>query len=463
MATKNQGNFSDKITFFNKLGTLMRATSADNEPTPAYLYDEINSLTWQSSCFCSDLLDYFCARMEENNCMVKKKSLLLMKYLVENGHDEFKQNLRKNSTVIREASTYHGPPDALHGNVPYIEVRENANKLLSILFEIVDDYDVGCELQNATVLLTGRSSPQGSLGRVTSHSQSTLPPPIQSLAGMGYEGVSAVGAGAGKMEGFGNTVQNVDNKTLGDVIMHGMRDLVERINNSDDPPSSGVHSHLVAKSLDVGMYRPVHIDKVEQINRIASIKPPDANPPKEHRPGVAGGGWDFNDVIAESNHQSSLKSSNDSTELSERLASVSMNDSIAEHQIIDQLILGQSTAIPTRDQINAFIDRSSCVSCDKLVELMNEHLLSDNEIVVVRCLVFLEYLMRSDLISVDNLAWICHKNLMQLFQVGTQQPQLKARKVIRQLERLATNSYLFMDSLPTSHIDVTTMAATTAS
>ena len=38
-------------------------------------------------------------------------------------------------------------------------------------------------------------------------------------------------------------------------------------------------------------------------------------------------------------------------------------------------------------------------------------------------------MMRSDLITVDNLAWICHENLMYLFRSGAEMPQLKARKV----------------------------------
>merc|ERR1712050_595102 len=96
-----------------------------------------------------------------------------------------------------------------------------------------------------------------------------------------------------------------------------------------------------------------------------------------------------------------------------RLAALTLNDFSQEQELINDLVNNKDTRIPTRDEINSFIKRCSNLNCDKVVEFLNCKLLDENINNVMRALVYLDQLMRNDVVSVDTLTLICHKNLSE--------------------------------------------------
>eukprot|EP00794_Sanderia_malayensis_P008804 gene8804-9745_t len=94
-----------------------------------------------------------------------------MKHAVQKGNKEFQQSLSKQAEGIRQAKSYNGPSDPLHGDAPYVKVREAAGELMEILF----DTD-----QERTSYDQGRNSPmfmQG-FGSTGSNSQSNMGYPV---------------------------------------------------------------------------------------------------------------------------------------------------------------------------------------------------------------------------------------------------------------------------------------------
>ncbi len=67
--------------------------------------DRIAELTLESGGYCQALIDYFVDRLEKRSCHVKLKVLKIMKFIVENGHPDFRQGLRRQSRGIKAATS----------------------------------------------------------------------------------------------------------------------------------------------------------------------------------------------------------------------------------------------------------------------------------------------------------------------------------------------------------------------
>ncbi|XP_065065662.1 AP-4 complex accessory subunit tepsin-like isoform X1 [Rhopilema esculentum] len=124
-----------KVTFVNKVPLLMKATSADASLPAGHIYDEIANITYESLAHNDVLVEFLTERLKKASPHVKLKVLLIMKAVVRKGHKEFQQSLSKQSQGIREAKNFSGPPDPLHGDAPYVKVREAAGELLELLFD----------------------------------------------------------------------------------------------------------------------------------------------------------------------------------------------------------------------------------------------------------------------------------------------------------------------------------------
>uniref|UniRef100_A0A8C6THC8 TEPSIN adaptor related protein complex 4 accessory protein n=1 Tax=Neogobius melanostomus TaxID=47308 RepID=A0A8C6THC8_9GOBI len=118
--------FMERLSFLQKVPTLMKATADDESPCPGYLFQEIGKISHESLGYGQCLLEYLLERLQVNSCHVKLKVLKIFVHLCDHGSNHFLTELRRNSTFIQQASVYSGPPDPIHGTALYQKVRNTA-------------------------------------------------------------------------------------------------------------------------------------------------------------------------------------------------------------------------------------------------------------------------------------------------------------------------------------------------
>eukprot|EP01038_Epipyxis_sp_PR26KG_P006051 gene6051-8332_t len=111
------------------------ATSMDECPTPGYMLNDIVKSSISSLNNTQKLLEFLLLRIAKNNPNVKYKCLLIIKHLCRNGRLEFKQEIGKNISSIKECLNYTGVPDPLRGDEPYRKVREAAKETLEAIYD----------------------------------------------------------------------------------------------------------------------------------------------------------------------------------------------------------------------------------------------------------------------------------------------------------------------------------------
>ncbi|XP_022092478.1 AP-4 complex accessory subunit tepsin-like isoform X2 [Acanthaster planci] len=426
-----------KVTFLRKFPMIIKATSDDDTPTAGYLYQEIADLTYVSSNYCKSLLDILVDRLDKPSHHIKFKVLRVMKYVIENGSEEFHSGLLRRSTGIQLATQFSGPPDPLHGNAPYIAVRSAAKELSEVLFD-------------------------------TERSRNKEPNQNKETARTRGLGTSQSGS---SMEGFGNRGVSVHKeKSLGDTIKEGFRQLTDSFREpsltvihsqpqSDYRPLGGPESDrsaqtpflfpsgrpktsMGAEPLDGrGEYKPVVIDDGEG-SRIRSCPPGNRDVRRltsVHKQGRPAGGWEDSFGGRGSNTSNSDgQNSGDSTDLSERLASVSVEDVSMETKLVEDFVCAtDDKPTPSRDVLAQFVKRCATLNCEKVTELLGVELQSTSALVQMRCLYALEALIREDIASAEHLSCFIPTSLKKVQAEATDRLlQAKASKILRQLERL---------------------------
>ncbi|XP_070580870.1 AP-4 complex accessory subunit tepsin-like [Ptychodera flava] len=408
----------DKVAFINKLPMLHKATSDDESPTPGYMYPEITNISFESTGYCQSLLDFLVDRLNKKSYYVKAKVLRVMKHTVVNGHTMFRQGLRRSAKGIKDATSFTGPIDPLHGHAPYIAVRKAAEELLEILFD-------------------------------TEKSQKS-----SSALSASNQGMPGGGSGS-KMEGFGNTL-DAPKKTLGESVLGNLKDFAENImdpyalvaaksreeqnvreykligdeeaterNNFSTAPRSYTSSRGDYKSMDVNVSS---VPGNPDVKRLQSGKSS-----TDYKAGKAGGGWEEgreSDGVSNGDEQKSK----DSTDLAEKLESVSITDWSQEQKLVDEITApGGVKPIPSRDALTKFIKRSTTLNCDKIVEFLNEKIMDPSSQVQLKALCVLESLLKADLVSTDYTS-VLKTNLENLCQTSQGSSKTKAVKILRQLD-----------------------------
>ncbi|XP_047143340.1 uncharacterized protein LOC101234304 isoform X1 [Hydra vulgaris] len=133
------GEIMSKVAFSSKVPLLMKATSDSSQPTPGYLFEDIQKISYESIDYCIYMADFLIDRLKKKSLHVKLKALQVIRYVVDRGHREFTIYIRKNSNSIRELQSLNGPPDILHGDAFYVNIRNAATELLTILFDLERD------------------------------------------------------------------------------------------------------------------------------------------------------------------------------------------------------------------------------------------------------------------------------------------------------------------------------------
>ena len=79
-----------------------KATSADADPTPGYMFNEIAKITHASADACKQLEDLLMKRLKNSSVHVKYKVLRVTKHCCQHGHITFRRDMQRHTAAIKE-------------------------------------------------------------------------------------------------------------------------------------------------------------------------------------------------------------------------------------------------------------------------------------------------------------------------------------------------------------------------
>jgi len=78
-----------------------KATSADEVPTPGYMYNEIARITHASADACKQLEDFLIKRLKKDNVHQKLKVLRVIKHCCAQGHATFRRDMQRQTGEVK--------------------------------------------------------------------------------------------------------------------------------------------------------------------------------------------------------------------------------------------------------------------------------------------------------------------------------------------------------------------------
>lgn len=110
-------------------------TSDEDKVAPVYKLDEVCELLRTShSGIVKEVSDYILKRIDHKSPVVKQKALRLIKFAVGKSGVEFRREMQRHSSVIRQLFHYKGYPDPLKGDALNKTVRDTAHEAVSAIF-----------------------------------------------------------------------------------------------------------------------------------------------------------------------------------------------------------------------------------------------------------------------------------------------------------------------------------------
>ncbi|KAJ3694531.1 hypothetical protein LUZ60_010011 [Juncus effusus] len=110
-------------------------TSDEDKVAPVYKLEEICELLRVSdSGIVKEMSEFVLKRLDHKSPLVKQKALRLIKYAVAKSGTEFRREMQKHSTAVRQLVHYKGQPDPLKGDALNKAVRETANEAMAAVF-----------------------------------------------------------------------------------------------------------------------------------------------------------------------------------------------------------------------------------------------------------------------------------------------------------------------------------------
>ena len=201
---------------FEMDGLLNKATTADENPTPGYVFSELAKIQHADASTTDKMADFLFKRLARSEPSVKWKVLVVMKQVCKLGRMEFRRALQKQNEKVKEALSFKGPPDPLRGDEPNAKVRSAAKDALEAMFDSNAPATSGAAAGGA---LSGRITGMGG-GAFPPAASSAFPPAASSRGGGGGGGFSTALPGtpgydpnspmhappqsSGTMQGFGN-------------------------------------------------------------------------------------------------------------------------------------------------------------------------------------------------------------------------------------------------------------------
>ncbi|XP_019353758.2 AP-4 complex accessory subunit tepsin isoform X1 [Alligator mississippiensis] len=427
----------DRLSFLSRLPTLIKSTSDDDAPCPGYLFEEIAKISHESPGSSQCLLEHLLARLHSRSCHVKLKVLKILLYMCTHGSSPFLLQLKRNSTFIQEAAAFAGPPDPLHGNSLYQQVRAAAQDLASALF-------------SDTLLPQPSAAP------------ARLPAP----AGMG-----ASSSPCSSLQGFGFTREQGSSASPGEALLSTIQKAAEVVASAVLPRQDPCRPR--SRELQDDAYQPVTAPSPGR-SYAGSEKPlaPAAHGMRvSHQPGQPGGGWEETDSRRSSQDSSQengelsrtsdsySKSGSDShsgasrelggiTERTQRwswhlhprcrVEADNRGDCLQEVSLVSGLAHGPKVFL-TREEVQHFIKECGLLNCEVVLELLNRTLQDPSACACMRAMCAISALMCSDLLAPDQIFLMTRQHLQQLSQGSPGPVANKATKILRQFEALCSS------------------------
>ncbi|GIY95585.1 AP-4 complex accessory subunit tepsin [Caerostris extrusa] len=418
MAWKNLYN---EVEFLTQHPEVALAISESNTPVPGYLFGEINALTYiDYGNNCKPLVNLLVSRLEVNAPIVSMKVLKLLIYLVKNGHTEMVEEVKFHEIALKESMGFHGPPDDLHGKTFYESIRKMARELLEYVFSEDKTHE-------------------------------NISPPCQSeLTGYGSSGSSK------NLQGFGFSIKT--QKSVTEKVSEGITNFVEKLLPSNDKTLNSAEVTHLSEALP--QYKPMIINKSvptceeipsESRSSVVQMPPPTIRTKKKtkvYKPGRPGGGWDDSededeeDLIPEIVPEDVIEkscTSVDSVDFSKIELKEIAIDWIDERKIVDEFTVNEELSKLNSSTILTLSKRCSLLNCDKVLCFLVEKFSEKVENIQLRALIFVEYLLFHDIISLESMSSIILPSVKELSTKGDDIPasvKIKARKVGLIIENL---------------------------
>ncbi|CAA6666017.1 unnamed protein product [Spirodela intermedia] len=110
-------------------------TSDEDKVAPVYKLDEVCELLRTTHAgIVKEVSDYILKRLDHKSPIVKQKALRLIKYAVVKSGAEFRREMQRHSTVVRQLFHFKGYPDPLKGDALNKAVRDTAHEAVSAIF-----------------------------------------------------------------------------------------------------------------------------------------------------------------------------------------------------------------------------------------------------------------------------------------------------------------------------------------
>ncbi|XP_059527482.1 AP-4 complex accessory subunit tepsin isoform X1 [Myotis daubentonii] len=411
----------DRLSFLHRLPVLLKGTSDDDAPCPGYLFEEIAKISHESLGSSQCLLEYLLNRLHSGSGRVKLKVLKIMLHLCAHGSSSFLLILKRNPAFIQEAAGFTGPPDPLHGNSLYQQVRAAAQDLGSTLFS------------------------------------DTLSPPPPSQPPRGDSGPPA-GMGSqsrpqGALQGFGYSKEHSPTGSTGEAFLATLQKAAEVVASAVCPGPEGPGSQ--GPLLQGDAYQPAVTPSASHGHLAPANPPPGALPgarAARHQPGQAGGGWDEQDSSPSSqgscqdNGQSRASGSgtwsgSDSPsgasgvpgDLAERVEAVTLSDCQQELSLVQMVTQGPRPFL-SQEEAQRFVKECGLLNCEAVLELLTRRLGRPGECAQMRALGAIAALGCTDLLAQEHMLLLARPCLRELSAGSPGPVTSKATKILRHLE-----------------------------
>jgi len=81
-----------------------KATPDNTDPTPGYLYVDLQNETFKSIEKCQDILEQLLIRLKKDSPHIKLKTLKIIKHLIVKGNIIFKQEISTKSELLHQCT-----------------------------------------------------------------------------------------------------------------------------------------------------------------------------------------------------------------------------------------------------------------------------------------------------------------------------------------------------------------------
>eukprot|EP01127_Copromyxa_protea_P011862 TRINITY_DN3027_c0_g1_i1.p1 TRINITY_DN3027_c0_g1~~TRINITY_DN3027_c0_g1_i1.p1 ORF type:complete len:688 (-),score=171.46 TRINITY_DN3027_c0_g1_i1:59-2098(-) len=432
-----------------------QATTDDDKPTPFYIYQELIKLTFQGGATCERLLYHLLNKLQSPRPSIKLKSLLVMEHLLRKGHPHFQSTAQKEVAKLRPCLDFRGPADPIHGEQPYIFVREKAALLLNLVYETRTDARL--ELDQTPQGLSSPSSPttaktmQGfggdSRGFGSSNSRG-----FASSNGFGSNGSSDSGSAPRADFGRGATSMESSYRKPADNSIN-LDKMKNFISNSVDSLKNIVGTTEAPEVSDNGTYRsPLNTSTLN------TVLPPGAAPASHsHSHSSAGAGWNAsNHTITsiesafpvEAQHAAGVVGGSWADGPAAKSA-VARPSSGREGRIVDEICNPAGIKLaPSRLQLSQFIQSTrDCENIDQLCYLLAENLADPNWKKRLKALYAIHELINNNIARSKE--YFTGEGLASIVALRVSVQQSVREKAVQILQQIAPES-LNAPSIPTT-------------